>query len=373
MSERLFQKAMELGSCWGYDEQEVEALGVHLARYKACKNPYNSTCSVGGCREWWEQVMATHPETTPLAALAIRLWDAVPHAAGPEWVFSRMGWFHSNQRFRLSLATNVMLTSVQLDMVGSRSSSSSSSKCGRKAADATSSEGMEGSSSSSSSIVAPTPVVPQLLFAPHMPPVVAATAAGMRAVAAAENNSAPPMAVTDAELMAELDYIAAVLAEEAREAGDKVPEQPPFGCCSWVEAVQLAANPLSDLFSLDLCSPGYQEVAVPQGPPAPRRRTVRNTSTILQRALQEEAELAAATWQQQQQLQGMLLLSPPVQQQGMLPLPVQQQGMLLPPPPMQQQGMLPFPVQQQGMLLPPPPVQQQGLMQQQGWYGGRVG
>ena len=73
------------------------ALGKELMEYKEQKVPYNTAYNSRlPAQQWWGQIRTG--VTEPAYLLAVIILDMVPHAAGPERIFSYMGWFKSKLR-----------------------------------------------------------------------------------------------------------------------------------------------------------------------------------------------------------------------------------------------------------------------------------
>jgi hypothetical protein len=65
-------------------------------------------------RAWWLAVGNAAAETV---ALALFLFDIVPHAGTTERTFSTMGWFDSPRRNRLHVASLAMMTSIRSNLL----------------------------------------------------------------------------------------------------------------------------------------------------------------------------------------------------------------------------------------------------------------
>jgi hypothetical protein len=65
------------------------------------------------CKTWWSTV-AKNPSAAVLAELAGVLLDVVPHAAGPERVFSQMGWFEGSTSSSLATSTTAKKVAIKM-------------------------------------------------------------------------------------------------------------------------------------------------------------------------------------------------------------------------------------------------------------------
>jgi hypothetical protein len=102
---------------WGADK--INAMLEQLTKYGNGVRPYDTDLAVGGVgaafssKSWWLHV-GSDTSAAPLAELAIVLEDMVPHAADPERVFSKLGWYASGKTTRLSTAVAMQKTSIKL-------------------------------------------------------------------------------------------------------------------------------------------------------------------------------------------------------------------------------------------------------------------
>jgi hypothetical protein len=51
-----------------------------------------------------------------LVALAVFLYDIIPHAGGTERIFSIMGWYNSPRRSSLAVEKLAMMTTIRSDL-----------------------------------------------------------------------------------------------------------------------------------------------------------------------------------------------------------------------------------------------------------------
>ena len=63
---------------------------------------------------WWWSTVAKNPSAAVLAELAGVLLDVVPHAAGPERVFSQMGWFEGSTSSSLATSTTAKKVAIKM-------------------------------------------------------------------------------------------------------------------------------------------------------------------------------------------------------------------------------------------------------------------
>jgi hypothetical protein len=99
----------------GRSSEEIERLGQQLLCYYASASPFNQ--ARGGVdfvpRLWWV-TLVTNDKTDMLKALAVLLFDIVPHSAATERTFSIAGWMHSKTRNRMSVGTTGKLSTIKL-------------------------------------------------------------------------------------------------------------------------------------------------------------------------------------------------------------------------------------------------------------------
>ena len=86
-----------------------------LSNYSSYCAPFNLPASGPGfsCHTWWSTV-GQNADGAVLAEMAGVLLDVVPHAAGPERVFSQMGWYEGSTSSRMTTATTAKKVSIKL-------------------------------------------------------------------------------------------------------------------------------------------------------------------------------------------------------------------------------------------------------------------
>eukprot|EP00775_Hariotina_reticulata_P003312 gene3312-3588_t len=128
----LVTKAAEYAHSQGYDAETIQLVLAQLAAYGRAKAPFHlpTTAAAPGaqfsCKDWWSTV-AMDAGGAALAELALVLLDVVPHAAEPERVFSKMGWYEGRQSNRLSVLSNSKKTTIKLYYEGLKPAATPSS------------------------------------------------------------------------------------------------------------------------------------------------------------------------------------------------------------------------------------------------------
>jgi hypothetical protein len=111
----------------GWTAAKIEQLMEQLSQYGKGKAPFDLAVSAGGVgasfssRAWWESVCSspsTRSSASVVAELAIMLNDVVPHAAEPERVFSKLGWYQSGKSARLSSAVATQKATIKMHYDG---------------------------------------------------------------------------------------------------------------------------------------------------------------------------------------------------------------------------------------------------------------
>lgn len=106
---------MQAGAFWkarGLGKDATFALMDQLKHYKDGEKPYDRPFKEGTTpREWWREVRDTASQQ--ICMLAAILFSVVPHAAGPERIFSFMGWYKSKLRASMHVTTLARLTMIK--------------------------------------------------------------------------------------------------------------------------------------------------------------------------------------------------------------------------------------------------------------------
>jgi hypothetical protein len=115
-----FLQAVKILQSRGFAQGEVQHLTrliTQLQAYNAGLPPFSLAVSADASfsvRAWWLAVGNAAAETV---ALALFLFDIVPHAGTTERTFSTMGWFDSPRRNRLHVASLAMMTSIRSNLL----------------------------------------------------------------------------------------------------------------------------------------------------------------------------------------------------------------------------------------------------------------
>ena len=110
-------QALKLFAARGYSMEEGQKLLGQMMDYKVKQPPFILEVPADACfnvKSWW-LLLATQG-VRELSNLAIFLYDICPHAAVTERIFSSMGWFHTDNRSRLDVASVHMLTAVKMSL-----------------------------------------------------------------------------------------------------------------------------------------------------------------------------------------------------------------------------------------------------------------
>jgi hypothetical protein len=111
----------------GWTAAKIEQLLEQLAKYGKGKAPFDLALSAGGVgasfssRAWWESICSSpnsRSSASVVAELAITLNDVVPHAAEPERVFSKLGWYQSGKSVRLSSLVATQKATIKMHYDG---------------------------------------------------------------------------------------------------------------------------------------------------------------------------------------------------------------------------------------------------------------
>jgi hypothetical protein len=109
---------MRLGLKLGWTKTQGARLSDQLKTYKASEEPFNDPADVDlasfDLAGWWK-LRAGQRNAAELVQIGRLLADIVPHAAGPERLFSMMGWIHSNRRNSLHSVTVKCLSAIKMD------------------------------------------------------------------------------------------------------------------------------------------------------------------------------------------------------------------------------------------------------------------
>jgi hypothetical protein len=96
-------------------KDEIVRLGQQLLHYNASIAPFCQ--QKGGAdfvpRMWWSALLGGD-KVDMIRALAMMLFDVVPHSAATERTFSIAGWMHSKTRNRMSVSTTGKLAAIKL-------------------------------------------------------------------------------------------------------------------------------------------------------------------------------------------------------------------------------------------------------------------
>lgn len=82
----------------------------HYGKYKA---PFDLPTTSLTCRDWWTTIEKDE-DAVFVAELAGMLLDVVPHAAGPERVFSLMGWYEGSTSNSMAPSTTAKNVAIKL-------------------------------------------------------------------------------------------------------------------------------------------------------------------------------------------------------------------------------------------------------------------
>lgn len=109
------QESARFGYLQGWDEEKINQLLSQLSSYSTYNAPFNLPASGIGfsCRTWWSAV-GHNADGAVLAEMAGVLLDVVPHAAGPERVFSQMGWYEGTNSSRMTTETTAKKVAIKL-------------------------------------------------------------------------------------------------------------------------------------------------------------------------------------------------------------------------------------------------------------------
>jgi hypothetical protein len=110
-------QALHLGVKLGWNKSQGARLSDQFKTYKASEEPFNSPADVElesfDLAGWWR--LRAGQKNDELVQIGRLLADIVPHAAGPERLFSMMGWIHSNRRNSLHSDTVKCLATIKMD------------------------------------------------------------------------------------------------------------------------------------------------------------------------------------------------------------------------------------------------------------------
>lgn len=107
----------------GWNAAKITLLMSQLSAYGKGRPPFDLPVAVGGvgatfsCRAWWESVCSnpsSRSGASVVAELACLLNDVVPHAAEPERVFSKLGWYQGGKSSRLSSAVAAQKATIKM-------------------------------------------------------------------------------------------------------------------------------------------------------------------------------------------------------------------------------------------------------------------
>lgn len=109
------QESAQFGYLQGWDQEKINQLLSQLSNYSRYLAPFNLPASGTGfsCQTWWSTV-GQNADGAVLAEMAGVLLDVVPHAAGPERVFSQMGWYEGSTSTRMTTDTTAKKVSIKL-------------------------------------------------------------------------------------------------------------------------------------------------------------------------------------------------------------------------------------------------------------------
>ena len=112
---QFISTAAKYGHSQGWDAAKINTLLMQLSHYSDCIPPFDLAYTGPGfnCRSWWSTV-GKDAAGAVLAELAGVLLDVVPHAAGPERVFSQMGWFQGGNSSLLAPSTNAKKVAIKM-------------------------------------------------------------------------------------------------------------------------------------------------------------------------------------------------------------------------------------------------------------------
>lgn len=109
------QEAAQFAYLQGWEEEKINKLLSQLSKYGSYHTPFNLLASGPGfsCQSWWSTV-GQNADGAELAEMAGVLLDVVPHAAGPERVFSQMGWYEGSTSSRMNTDTTAKKVAIKL-------------------------------------------------------------------------------------------------------------------------------------------------------------------------------------------------------------------------------------------------------------------
>lgn len=109
------EEAAKFGYLQGWDEEKINQLLSQLSKYSSYHAPFGLPASGIGFspRMWWSTV-GQNADGAVLGELAGVLLDVVPHAAGPERVFSQMGWYEGSTSISMNTDTTAKKVAIKL-------------------------------------------------------------------------------------------------------------------------------------------------------------------------------------------------------------------------------------------------------------------
>lgn len=108
----FLEAAAKFGHSQGWDADKIRQLLQQLIDYSNSVQPFNLPVKLNS-KSWWASV-SKDTGGAVLSELAGVLLDVVPHAAGPERVFSQMGWYEGNRSVLLNSSTTRMKVTIKM-------------------------------------------------------------------------------------------------------------------------------------------------------------------------------------------------------------------------------------------------------------------
>jgi hypothetical protein len=109
------EEAANWGHLQGWEVEKITKLMSQLSKYSSYHSPFNLPVTSAGfsCHSWWSTV-GQNADGAELAEMAGVLLDVVPHAAGPERVFSQMGWYEGSTSSGMKTMTTAQKVAIKL-------------------------------------------------------------------------------------------------------------------------------------------------------------------------------------------------------------------------------------------------------------------